>query len=100
MSASHEVLLNFLIVEDDPSTAILITEALVGIGVRPEIVSTCKDAYRALHRVEDGHRLEDHEQYRDDPHKQHRDEGDVSDDGGDFLEFQWGLLIGVELLAC
>ena len=52
MSASNAVSPSLLIVEDDPSAAILITHALAAIGVQPEIVSTCRDAYRALRRRE------------------------------------------------
>jgi DNA-binding NtrC family response regulator len=52
VSASNAVSPSLLIVEDDPSAAVLITHALATIGVRPEIVSTCRDAYRALRRRE------------------------------------------------
>lgn len=50
MSTSNVTSPSLLIVEDDPSTAIMITHVLAAIGTRPEIVTTCRDAYRALHR--------------------------------------------------
>lgn len=43
---------HFLVVEDDPATALLIGQTLEALGVLPEHVSTCHDAYRALHRQE------------------------------------------------
>ena len=52
MSASNAVPPNLLVVEDDPCAAILMIETLSAIGVRPEHVSTCREAYRALHRRE------------------------------------------------
>ena len=52
VTASDAVSPSLLIVEDDPTTATLITQALSAIGIRPEIASNCRDAYRALHRRE------------------------------------------------
>ncbi|MBW2291629.1 MAG: sigma-54-dependent Fis family transcriptional regulator [Deltaproteobacteria bacterium] len=49
MSASNALSPNLLVIEDDPSAAFLMTEALTAIGVRPVHVSTCREAYRALH---------------------------------------------------
>ncbi|MCP5041746.1 MAG: sigma-54-dependent Fis family transcriptional regulator [bacterium] len=50
MAAPTAVLPHLLVVEDDPAAAVLMTEMLAAIGIRPEHVSTCRDAYRALHR--------------------------------------------------
>lgn len=50
MLASRVTSSRLLIVEDDPSTAVLITQALAALGIRPQIVSNCRDAERALFR--------------------------------------------------
>ena len=50
MSAPNAAPPHLLVVEDDPAAAVLMTEALAVLGIRPEHVSTCRDAYRALHR--------------------------------------------------